>query len=66
MSNATETTTKPTLLEAAAAETRIALNTGSAVGRGWKAITPEVIEALNESDVKRTDDLTAHYMARFS
>ena len=58
--------TTPTLLENLAAETKLAANKQTAVVRGWQAITPEVLEAAAASDVKRTAELTQHYMARFS
>ena len=57
---------QPTFLEELAAETRLAANAQTAVVRGWKAITPEVLEAASAADEARTDVLTAHYLAKFS
>ena len=62
---ATSITIEPTLTEDLVANARLAANQQSAVVRGWKAITPDVIEASRASDEARTAALSAHYLAKF-
>lgn len=61
-----QTVAAPTFLEDLSAEVKLAANKQTAVVRGWQAITPEVLEAAAASDKERTDQLTAHYLKRFS
>lgn len=58
--------TEPTFVEALSAEAKLLANKQTAIVRGFKSITPEVIEAAQASDQLRTDQLTAHYLAKFS
>lgn len=56
----------PTFLEDLSAEAKLAAHKQTAIVRGWQAITPQVIEAAQASDKARTEELTAHYLKRFS
>jgi len=56
----------PSVLEGLSASTKLMANKQTAIVRGWKAITPDVIAASRAADEARTDALTAHYMAKFS
>lgn len=56
----------PSFLEDLSAEAKLAAYKQSSLVRGWKAITPDVIEAAQATDNARTDALTEHYRKRFS
>ena len=55
-----------TLIEGAAQEFKLAVNQQTALVRGWKSVTPEVIEASRAADEARTNALTQQLLTRFS